>query len=126
MAFECSKVAHAGGSAASGRRATECFSAMYSPDANSAMAVPLAGNSSHQYVITDLDNFEAENALQLRVLRREIAASQARASHDGLTADLQGAILQLSHCHKKPPSAHYIWPSRRPLGWARAAPMSCT
>ena len=74
---------------------TSFLVSLYSLDRNSLAAVRLIRASGNRRVMTNLGEFEAENALQLRVFHGEISLAQAQASWDDLTSDLRAGILQL-------------------------------
>lgn len=74
---------------------TSFLVSLYSLDRNSLAAVRLLRASGNRHIMTNLGEFEAENALQLRVFHGEISPAQAQASWDDLTSDLGAGILQL-------------------------------
>ncbi len=72
------------------------LASLHNPDRNSLAAVRLLRPSGNKYVVTNLAEFEAENALQLRLFHREISPEQAQTSRDKLTTNLRSGAFELT------------------------------
>ena len=68
---------------------------LYCADANSEAAIRQVRSLRHEYVVSTLAELEVGNALELRVFRKEISRTQARASWDDLASDLRDGTFQL-------------------------------
>ena len=72
---------------------------LYSPDANSAAAAStmrsLRGGQQTTVFTTVLGELEIVNALELRIFRKEVSASEAQSSLTNFESDLRGGVFQL-------------------------------
>ena len=68
---------------------------LYSPDANSAAAAATMYSSSGDHYISVFGELETINALQLRVFRKELSASQSLSSWKAFEADIRDGVFQL-------------------------------
>jgi predicted nucleic acid-binding protein len=75
---------------------TSLLVSLYSPDANSAAASRILQVSTGTLHITPLVELELLNALELRVFRKEISASQAHSSSTAFEQDLRDSVFQLN------------------------------
>jgi predicted nucleic acid-binding protein len=67
---------------------------LYSPDANSATAARIMHKSKGEHLISALGELEVANALELRVFRKQISATEARASAAAFEKDLHAGVFQ--------------------------------
>jgi predicted nucleic acid-binding protein len=68
---------------------------LYLPDANSAEAARRMQRLSLPVLITSLGELELVNAVQLRLFRKELRPSEARAAYAMFRADLQHGVFGL-------------------------------
>jgi predicted nucleic acid-binding protein len=68
---------------------------LYSLDSNSAAAAGIMRSSRGDHYLTVYGELEVVNALELRVFRKELSASQAQLSLKDFERDLRDGVLQL-------------------------------
>jgi predicted nucleic acid-binding protein len=68
---------------------------LYSPDANSSAASRIMQASTGDRYVTVFGELEVMNALELRIFRKELSASQVQLSMKNFEKDLRDGILQL-------------------------------
>jgi predicted nucleic acid-binding protein len=68
---------------------------LYTPDANTEAAVTAMQSAQEMLLISSLVKLEVENAMELRVFRREISRQQAEISLSDFTEDLRCNVYQL-------------------------------
>ena len=74
---------------------TSFLISLYSPDANSSTAARTMQTAMGDHYITVFGELEVVNALELRVFRKELSASQVQASMKDFEKDVRDGILQL-------------------------------
>lgn len=74
---------------------TSVVVSLYSPDANSAIAVRFLQTCGDAPLITTLCELEAVNAFELRVFRSQISSKQAEDSLSDFALDLRNGVIQL-------------------------------
>jgi predicted nucleic acid-binding protein len=74
---------------------TSFLISLYSPDSNSAAAAATMQASGGDHYITLFGELEVINALELRVFRKELSASQAQSSWADFEKDMRDGVLQL-------------------------------
>jgi predicted nucleic acid-binding protein len=74
---------------------TSFLISLYSLDANSAAAAQTMRTSTGDRYITVFGELEVVNALELRVFRRELSASQVQFSRNNFEKDMRDGILLL-------------------------------
>ena len=74
---------------------TSFLISLYSLDANSAAAARTMQTSKGDHLMTTLGELEVANALELRVFRKKVSASQARSSSKDFEKDLRDHVFQL-------------------------------
>jgi predicted nucleic acid-binding protein len=75
---------------------TSFLVSLYSSDANSPAALSGIQGGADVFLISSLGELELHNALELRVFRKEITATQARLSRKNFEDDIQHGLFQLS------------------------------
>jgi predicted nucleic acid-binding protein len=68
---------------------------LYVPDANSVEAAKWMQQVPLPVLITPLGELELVNAVQLRLFRKEVRSSEARAAHAALRADLRDGVFAM-------------------------------
>jgi hypothetical protein len=68
---------------------------LYVPDANSAEAARRMQQLPLPVLITPLGELELVNAVQLRLFRKELRLSEARAARAAFSADLHGGVFAM-------------------------------
>jgi len=74
---------------------TSFLVSLYSPDANSSAAARVMKTSSGDRFLTTFGELELNNALELRVFRKEVSAGQARSSRKDFEQDLRNSVFQM-------------------------------
>ena len=74
---------------------TSFLISLYSLDANSAAAVQTMQASTGERYITVLGELEVVNALQLRLFRKELSATQVQSSLDDFEKDMRDGVFLL-------------------------------
>ena len=74
---------------------TSFLVSLYSPDANSSAAARVMKTSSGDRFLTTFGELELNNALELRVFRKEVSAGQARSSRKDFEQDLRNTVFQM-------------------------------
>ncbi len=74
---------------------TSFLISLYSLDANSAAAAQTMRVSTGERYVTVLGELEVVNALQLRVFRKELSASQVQSSLDDFERDMRDGVFLL-------------------------------
>ena len=72
---------------------TSFLASLYVPDTNSEEAARRMQDVLLPVLITPLGELELVNALQLRLFRKEIRPTEARAAHSAFRADLQEGVF---------------------------------
>jgi predicted nucleic acid-binding protein len=67
---------------------------LYAPDAHSALARECLRQAAGPFLLTLFGEAELTNAVQLRVLRREITAAQAQAALERLATHIADGVFQ--------------------------------
>lgn len=87
---------------------TSFLVSLYSLDSNSATATGVMQSSTGDRLLTTFGELELSNALQLRVFRKEVSATQARASWTDFEKDLRDGVFQM-----RPLSDHILERTRK-------------
>jgi hypothetical protein len=74
---------------------TSFLASLYIPDANSAAAARQMQRLSLPVLITPLGELELVNALQLRLFRKEVRPSEARAASAAFRPDLYNGVFAM-------------------------------
>jgi len=74
---------------------TSFLVSLYSPDVNSSAAARVMKTSSGDRFLTTFGELELNNALELRVFRKEVSAAQARSSRKDFEQDLRNTVFQM-------------------------------
>ena len=74
---------------------TSFLVSLYSPDANSAAAARTMRASAGERFVSVFGQLEVVNAMELRVFRKEVSATQAQASLNDFERDLLAGVFQL-------------------------------
>ena len=74
---------------------TSFLVSLYSPDVNSSAAARVMKTSSGDRFLTTFGELELNNALELRVFRKEVSAGQARSSRKDFEQDLRNSVFQM-------------------------------
>jgi predicted nucleic acid-binding protein len=74
---------------------TSFLVSLYTPDANSALSATEMRRASTTLLITPLCELELVNALQLRLFRKELTTSEARAAYAAIQSDISAAVYSL-------------------------------
>jgi predicted nucleic acid-binding protein len=72
---------------------TSFLVSLYSLDANSASSLIIIQRVKPPIILTSFGELELENALELRLFRKELHASEMRRARAAVTADLRSGIL---------------------------------
>ncbi len=74
---------------------TSFLVSLYSPDANSPAAARVMKTSGGDRFLTTFGELELNNALELRVFRKDVSAVQARSSRKDFEQDLRNSVFQM-------------------------------
>ena len=76
---------------------TSLLASLYLADANTPQAIDRVSAYAHPLLLTSWQRFELENAIQLRLFRREITSADAAEADSRLVADLAaGALTEIA------------------------------
>lgn len=74
---------------------TSFLVSLYSPDANSPAAAQVMQGSKGEHILTPLVELELNNALQLRIFRKELSNAQVKSALQVFESDLQNRLFHL-------------------------------
>jgi predicted nucleic acid-binding protein len=74
---------------------TSFLMSLYSPDVNSTTAAHILQAKQGELLVTVFGELELANALELRVFRKELSATQVRLAFKDFSKDLQDGIFRL-------------------------------
>lgn len=74
---------------------TSFLVSLYSPDANSAAAAQVMQGSKGEHILTPLVELELNNALQLRIFRKELSNAQVKSALQAFESDLKNRLFHL-------------------------------
>ncbi len=74
---------------------TSFLVSLYSLDANSVSAAPTMRASSGDRFVSVFGELEVVNAMELRIFRKEVSATQAQSSLNDFEKDLRAGVFQL-------------------------------
>lgn len=74
---------------------TSFLVSLYSPDANSAAAAQVMQGSKGEHILMPLVELELNNALQLRIFRKELSNAQVKSALQAVESDLKNRLFYL-------------------------------
>lgn len=74
---------------------TSFLVSLYSPDDNSPAAAQVMQGSKGEHILTPLVELELNNALQLRIFRKELSNAQVKSALQAFESDLKNRLFHL-------------------------------
>ena len=78
---------------------TSLLVSLYLADSNTPAALTAVTAAAQPLILNSWQQFELENALQLRLFRRESSRADVATAESRLAEDIAAGVLVMVHCH---------------------------